>query len=289
MGRRMADNIIKAGANRFDLTVYDTVPEANAYFKDKAKVAAKWSDFSSAQAIFMMLPNADSVAQVLFHKYNLVDLLKKDCIIVNSGTIGVDASKQIDSLLKEKGLRFVDAPVSGGVMGAENASLTFMTGGCSNTIKSIEPVLQCMSKKIVYCGEVGKGQAAKICNNMLLAITMQGVCETFSLAKKMNLDLRLLSDIVNTSSGRCWVTEVNNPVPEIVPSSPASRDYKNGFSAQLLLKDIRLAQKEAELSNLNLDGLASVEKSYAEMIGKVPESAIKDMSVLFQHILQSVK
>lgn len=285
----MADNIIKKGENRIELTVYDTLAEANTYFKDKAKVASKWSDFSSSQAIFMMLTTANSVAQVLFHKYNLVDLLKKDTIIVNSGTIGVDASKQIDSLLKEKGMRFVDAPVSGGVMGAENSSLTFMAGGCSETIKSIEPILQMMSKKIVYCGDVGKGQAAKICNNMLLAITMQGVCETFSLAQKMNLDLRLLSDIVNTSSGRCWVTEVNNPVPGIVPTSPASRDYNNGFSAQLLLKDIRLAQKEAELSNLHLDGIESAEKSYSEMIAKFPESAIKDMSILFQHILQSVK
>lgn len=285
----MADNIIKKGENRIELTVYDTLAEANTYFKDKAKVASKWSDFSSSQAIFMMLTTANSVAQVLFHKYNLVDLLKKDTIIVNSGTIGVDASKQIDSLLKEKGMRFVDAPVSGGVMGAENASLTFMAGGCSETIKSIEPILQMMSKKIVYCGDVGKGQAAKICNNMLLAITMQGVCETFSLAQKMNLDLQLLSDIVNTSSGRCWVTEVNNPVPGIVPTSPASRDYNNGFSAQLLLKDIRLAQKEAELSNLHLDGIESAEKSYSEMIAKFPESAIKDMSILFQHILQSVK
>lgn len=240
------------------------------------------------EVVFMMLPNAEAVRNTLFSKNGLAPSLPKGAIIVNTGTIGIGATKEI---VRELGrdLDYIDTPVSGGIMGASNASLTFMASGRPESIAQITPILMAMGKKIVHCGDAGKGQAAKICNNMLLAITMLGASETYALAERLGLDAHTLTDIINSSSGRSWTTEINNPVPGVVPSSPASHAYKNGFSSQLLLKDIRLALDECRSTGLQLASLATTERAYEEMLKERPDLSTSDMSCMYPFILTQPK
>ena len=288
MGRRMVKNILKSRKLE-KLTVFDSHKAAVEVFQHEAVSASGLKDFTDSDAVFLMLPTGESVSDVLFARDGLINFLRKGAVVVNSGTIGVNCSKEIEKELGNLNIKFVDAPVSGGTIGAENATLTFMVGGCNKTIQSLETIFLTMGKRVVQCGDVGKGQAAKICNNMLLAITMLGAAETFALARKMGLDPKLLTDIINTSSGRCWVTEVNNPVPGIVESSPASQDYQVGFSSQLILKDIRLAIEEAALSHLDLTELKSCEHQFSNMIANENVFASKDMSVVYQYLIKSSK
>ncbi len=288
MGNRMVKSLIKSNlVNR--LTVFDSIKSATEQIQGNVKIASGWKCFEKSEAVVLMLPTSDSVNDVLFKGDCLVKRLKKDSIVINSGTIGVQISKEIEKELGTSGIKFVDAPVSGGTMGAEKATLTFMVGGQADIIERIKPILLTMGSRVVNCGEVGKGQAAKICNNMLLAIAMLGASETFALAEQMKLDLKVLSNIINTSSGRCWVTEVNNPVPGIVDSSPASNQYNNGFSSQLLLKDIRLAIQESSSSSLDVSLLKSCENQYSGMLKHNQKYSGKDMSIIYQYLTENKK
>jgi 3-hydroxyisobutyrate dehydrogenase len=169
-------------------------------------------------------------------------------LLIDSSTIDVDSARKAHALAAEKGCPSLDAPVSGGVGGAKAATLTFMAGGGADAFGRAEPILSLMGKKVVHCGEAGAGQAAKICNNMILGISMIGVAEAFVLAEKLGLSHQALFDVASTSSGQCWSLTTYCPVPGPVPTSPANNGYKPGFAADLMLKDLRLAQ-EAALSS----------------------------------------
>jgi 3-hydroxyisobutyrate dehydrogenase len=174
---------------------------------------------------------------------------KSGTIFVDSSTIDPDTSKRIATLAQTKGSSYLDCPVSGGVGAAKSGSLTFMVGGPAKDYKEIESLLLSMGSKVVHCGCVGSGQAAKICNNMLLGICMIGTAETMNLGVKMGLDPKLLASILNSSSGRCWSSEIYNPCPGVMDNVPASNDYEGGFGSALMRKDLGLAQNAASTTS----------------------------------------
>ena len=242
MGMPMAKNLISAG---YEVHGYDAGDAARStaqsvgikVFADTASAVA-----DSVVAI-TMLPNGAIakavVAEALAH-------LPQDSLLIDCSTIDVGSAREIHDAASKKNTLCLDAPVSGGVAGAEAGSLTFMAGGTSEAFNRAKPLLDCMGQKTVHCGDGGAGQAAKMCNNMLLAISMIGTCEAFALAEKVGLDKQRLFDVISTSSGSCW--SVNNycPVPEIGPKTPADNDYKPGFAASLMLKDLKLAMQASD-------------------------------------------
>jgi 3-hydroxyisobutyrate dehydrogenase len=182
----------------------------------------------------------------IFTKFcNFLRGAKPGTLLLDSSTIDPDTSKDMAALAKAKGVTYLDCPVSGGVVAAKAGTLTFMVGGPSKEYSEIEMLLLGMGAKVVHCGQVGSGQAAKICNNMLLGITMIGTAETMNLGMRMGLDPKLLAGIINSSSGRCWSSEIYNPVPGVIETVPASNGYQGGFGTALMTKDLGLAQNAA--------------------------------------------
>lgn len=281
MGAPMSNRLIEKYNN---LIVFDKDPSSRNRFAGKTKVASDIAELKDCEIVFTMLPDAKSTSDVIFSDEGLVKYLKRGSTIVNSGTIGISESLDIKYALGGD-YDFIDAPVSGGTIGAERGTLTFMVSGNQSSLGKVEDFLNAMGKNIMFLGDVGKGQAAKICNNMLLAIIMCGTSEAFALAKRLGLDLGIFSNIVNVSSGRSWVTECNHPVPGIDKSSPSSKNYSGGFSSNLILKDVRLALNASKQQNMNLVSLSAVESEYSKMIEQVQGSECKDMSFLFQYIL----
>jgi 3-hydroxyisobutyrate dehydrogenase len=190
-----------------------------------------------------MLPAGQHVLDVW---NEVVPRLPQGTLIVDCSTIDVASAGAAHELAAAAGLRSVDAPVSGGTIGAKNATLTFMAGGDPKAFAAAKPILEKMGAKIIHCGEAGAGQAAKICNNMILGISMIGVCEAFTLGEKLGLSHQALFDVASTSSGQCWSLTSYCPVPGPVPASPANNDYKPGFATALMLKDLRLSQEAAQ-------------------------------------------
>jgi 3-hydroxyisobutyrate dehydrogenase len=194
-----------------------------------------------------MLPNGPIVLSVLSE---IVASADKGTVVIDSSTIDVASARKAHETARVAALEFIDAPVSGGVGGAEAGTLTFMAGGTPEAFAKAKPVLELMGKKLVHCGDGGAGQAAKICNNMLLGISMIGACETFALAERLGLSQQALFDVVSTSSGSCWSVNTYCPVPGVGPKSPADNDYKPGFAAALMLKDLSLSQQAADESGM---------------------------------------
>jgi len=211
-----------------------------------------------------MLPAGKAVLSVW---HEIVPAMDRDTLIIDSSTIDVESVRIAHAFASEHGVLSVDAPVSGGTGGAKAATLTFMCGGEEKAFETARPVLEKMGKQIVHCGGAGAGQAAKICNNMILGISMIAVSEAFALAEKLGLSHQALFDVASTSSGQCWSLTTYCPVPGPVPTSPANNDYKPGFAASLMLKDLLLA-KEAALSVQASVALgvhaASIYKSYED-------------------------
>jgi 3-hydroxyisobutyrate dehydrogenase len=242
MGLPMAVNLKKAG---HAIQAFDMVP--SALEKAKAEGMEICSSASKAAAgadvIVTMLPNGEIVSQVYSQ---IVPAAKPGAILIDSSTIDVSSAKAAHELASRKGLNPVDAPVSGGVGGAVAGTLTFMCGGTNSAFEKAKPFLEVMGGKIVHCGDGGAGQAAKICNNMLLSISMIGTCEAFALAEKLGLSKEAAFEVMSTSSGSCWSVNAYCPVPGVGPRSPADNDYKPGFAAELMVKDSSLAQQAAE-------------------------------------------
>jgi 3-hydroxyisobutyrate dehydrogenase len=242
MGLPMAANLAKAGhmVNGFDL-VGANMKAAEAR---GVRSAASAAEAVAASAIVVtMLPAGKHVLAV--YEAAIVASAKPGTLVIDCSTIDVAAARAAHDLAKSKGLASLDAPVSGGVGGAEAATLTFMAGGEQSAFESAQPILAAMGKKIVHCGGAGAGQAAKICNNMILGISMIAVCEGFVLAEKLGLSHQALFDVASGSSGQCWSLTSYCPVPGPVPTSPANRGYQPGFAAALMLKDLTLAQEAA--------------------------------------------
>ncbi|HEV2559491.1 MAG TPA: 3-hydroxyisobutyrate dehydrogenase [Microvirga sp.] len=241
MGGPMAANLVKAGHR---VSGFDLGPAACEQARqDGVAVAGSAREaVAEAEAIVTMLPAGKHVLGVWG---DLVPAAKAGALLIDSSTIDVESARKAHALAAERGLLSLDAPVSGGVGGAKAATLTFMAGGSPDAFAKAEPILARMGKRVVHCGEAGAGQAAKICNNMILGISMIGVAEAFVLAEKLGLSHQALFDVASTSSGQCWSLTTYCPVPGPVPASPANNGYKPGFAAALMLKDLKLAQEAA--------------------------------------------
>jgi 3-hydroxyisobutyrate dehydrogenase len=244
MGLPMAQNLLKAGhqVEGFDVSgaALDKLAGAGGARAGSIKVAA-----SRADVVITMLPSGAEVREVYLGQSGILESANAGTLLIDSSTIDVDSARAVGGAAEAKGLPMVDAPVSGGVGGAQAATLTFMVGGSEDAFARAKPILEAMGKTIVHAGGPGNGQAAKICNNMILGISMIGVSEAFALAEKLGLDHQKLFDISSKSSGQCWSMTSYCPVPGPVPASPANRDYQPGFTAAMMLKDLKLAQDAA--------------------------------------------
>ncbi|HEX2265198.1 MAG TPA: 3-hydroxyisobutyrate dehydrogenase [Solirubrobacterales bacterium] len=241
MGGPMAANLVKAGHRVVGYDVSAASREA-AEASGAAVAASAREAVSAADMAVTMMPAGKHVLSVWAE---IVAAGKPGMLFVDCSTVDLDSARKAHALAAEHGLASLDAPVSGGVAGAKAATLTFMAGGTGQAFAKAEPILAAMGKRVVHCGEAGAGQAAKICNNMMLGISMIGVAEAFVLAEKIGLSHQALFDVASTSSGQCWSLTSYCPAPGLVPSSPANNGYKPGFAAALMLKDLKLAQEAA--------------------------------------------
>lgn len=247
MGGFMAQRLLAAG---HELFVHDINPDMVAKLSQQgAQAVAQLTDLGEfgLDAVFTMLPAAEHVRSVYLGGEGLLACLQgQDCVLVDSSTIDPDSAQSLARAAREKQLTLLDAPVSGGTIGAQQGTLTFMVGGPEAALQRLQPLFDAMGKNTIPCGDHGHGQAAKIANNMLLGITMIGVAEAMSLGLNLGMDPQTLARIINHSSGRSWSSDTNNPVPGVCPDAPASRDYTGGFASALMLKDLRLALKAAQ-------------------------------------------
>jgi len=247
MGAPMARNLLKAGHS---LIVYDVV-QRNV---DALKAAGAGAAQSAARAagdaelVITMLPSSPHVKTVYLGNDGVLAGVAPGVALIDSSTIDPHTAREVAVLAAEHGNPMADAPVSGGTGGAEAGTLTFMVGCDIGVFERIAPVLRHMGKNIVHCGESGTGQVAKICNNLLLGITMIGVSEAMNLGTALGIDAKVLAGIINTSSGRCWSSDTYNPYPGVMENVPAARGYTGGFGADLMLKDLGLAVDAAKLS-----------------------------------------
>ena len=244
MGTGMASNLAKAGHEVRALDISkDAVAravEAGCVGADNAKDAVEKAD-----VVITMLPAGAHVKMVYGGEDGVFNYAKKGTLLIDCSTIDVASAREVIASADHKGFEMIDAPVSGGVGGAAAGTLTFMCGGTSKAYKRAQPFLDIMGKNVFHAGDSGNGQVAKICNNMLLGIHMIGTCEAFNLAEKLGLDAQTFYDISSTASGQNWSMTSYCPAPGPVESAPSNRDYKAGFSAAMMLKDLRLAQDAA--------------------------------------------
>ncbi|MEA2837084.1 MAG: 3-hydroxyisobutyrate dehydrogenase [Bradyrhizobium sp.] len=278
MGGPMAANLVKAGHKviGFDLVqgLRDQAKADGASIADSAAAAVKNTD-----VVITMLPAGKHVVSVWS---DIIPSVPKGALMIDCSTIDVESARQAHALADKASVLSVDAPVSGGTGGAKGATLTFMAGGDAKAFAAAKPILEAMGKKIVHCGEGGAGQAAKICNNMILGISMIAVGEAFALAEKLGLSHQALFDVSSTSSGQCWALTSYCPVPGPVPTSPANNDYKPGFASALMVKDLTLAQDAA-----NAAGAATPLGKHAQEIYKAFDAAghgAIDFSGIIQHV-----
>lgn len=247
MGAPMAHNLLKHGhaLQAFDLSeaALRALADAGAVVCSSPLAAA-----TDVELVITMLPAAAHVREVLAGEQGVLAGIPAGATIVDSSTIDPASAQGFAKLAAAQGNAFVDAPVSGGTGGAAAGTLTFMVGANETLFAAVSPVLGAMGKNIVRCGDTGMGQVAKICNNLLLGITMTGVAEAMSLGAALGIDPKVLAGIINTSTGRSWSSDTYNPFPGIVESAPASRGYTGGFGADLMLKDLGLAAEAARLA-----------------------------------------
>ena len=242
MGGPMAANLVKAQhqVTAFDLSAA-AVEAAVGHGARKAGSAAE--AVKEAEVVVTMLPAGKHVREV--YEKDVLPNAAKGALLIDCSTIDVDSARHVGALAEKAGFEMIDAPVSGGVGGATAGTLTFMVGGGDQAFAKAKPILEKMGRNIVHAGASGNGQAAKICNNMILGVSMIAVSEGFMLAKRLGLDAQKLFDVASTSSGQCWSLTNYCPVPGPVPTSPANRDYQAGFTAAMMLKDLLLAQQAA--------------------------------------------
>ncbi|EBA16127.1 3-hydroxyisobutyrate dehydrogenase [Roseobacter sp. SK209-2-6] len=237
MGGPMAANLAKAGHEVTGFDMADVSIEGVSMATSGAHAA------TGADVVITMLPNGAILRAVA---KEVLPAMSAGAALVDCSTVDVDSARAVAAEAAEASLLFVDAPVSGGIGGAAGGTLTFMAGGTEDAFAKALPLFDIMGQKAVHCGAAGAGQAAKICNNMILGVTMIGTCEAFALADKLGLDRQKMFDVVSTSSGYSWTMNAYCPAPGVGPSSPADNDYKPGFAAELMLKDLRLSQQAAE-------------------------------------------
>jgi 3-hydroxyisobutyrate dehydrogenase len=264
MGGPMAANLIKAGEH---VRGFDLVPASReASARDGVQIVANAkSCVENADIVISMLPAGEHVLSVW--REVLADA-NQGALFIDCSTIDVASARKAHALAAERGIAALDAPVSGGVGGAKGATLTFMVGGTKHAFERGKPILERMGKRVVHCGEAGNGQVAKICNNMILGVSMIAVSEAFVLGEKLGLSHQALFDVASASSGQCWSLTSYCPVPGPVPTSPANNDYKAGFAAALMLKDLKLAREAAQSAKANTALGAQAARIYEDFAQK---------------------
>ena len=258
MGAPMALNLMQAGHEVTGFDVADVTLEGVAAATSAADCA------SDKDVVITMLPNG-AILKAVYAE--IVPAGRQGACFIDCSTVDVDSAREAHALASQAGLLSVDAPVSGGVGGATAGTLTFMAGGSAEAFSVAQPLFGIMGQKAVHCGDAGAGQAAKICNNMLLGISMIGACEAFGLAEKLGLDQQKLFDVVSTSSGSCWSVNTYCPVPGVGPKSPADNDYRPGFAAELMLKDLSLSQQAASSADAATPLGAHAAALYEQFVG----------------------
>jgi 3-hydroxyisobutyrate dehydrogenase len=281
MGGPMAANLVRAGhdVRGFDFakSACDAAATHGVTIVHDANAAAAASD-----VVITMLPSGAAVRALYDDPSGIIHAAPPSCLMIDCSTIDVESACAAHAAAVRAGKRSIDAPVSGGVGGAVAGRLTFMAGGTPAAFASAQPILAAMGVKIVHCGDAGAGQAAKICNNMILGISMIGVSEAFALADRLGLARQALFDVASTSSGQCWSLTSYCPVPGPVPDSPANRDYAPGFSVALMLKDLLLSQAAAQQSG----AVTALGAQAARMYQDFAEAghAGEDFSAIFRSI-----
>lgn len=257
MGGAMAANLVEAG---HDVVGYDqaTIAAESAQASGVPTVESVQFALCGAEFVLTMLPDSAAVRNVLLGPQGVFRSLSKSAIVIDSSTVDVTTAHDLHLAAASAGHSFVDAPVSGGMTGARSASLTFMVGGEPEIVDMVMPVLMDMGARVVHAGGAGSGAAAKIVNNMLLGISLGGVCEAFVLSEKLGLDAGVFYDIASTSSGDCWALRTWTPVPGVVDAAPSSHGWTPGFSTDLMLKDLRLANGAARKVGSKLEMAATI-------------------------------
>ncbi len=247
MGNPMVRNLIKAGHS---LRVYDLLNKNMQILQTEGAIPATSAQeaVQDAEVIFTMLQTGEQVLQTCLGEQGIFARLPRSALFIDSSSIDLKATQELHQQAQQKSLAMLDVPVSGGVAGAQAGTLTLMAGGTKAHFVRAKPILDCLGKKVIYAGPAGHGQAAKICNNLILGISMIAVCEGFSLAEKLGLDLKKFFEISSNASGQCWSMTSYCPVPGIIEKSPANQNYQPGFMAKMMLKDLRLALHAAEQS-----------------------------------------
>lgn len=269
MGGPMAANLLAAGHT---VIGYDTVAKPSGLsLADTAVAAAK-----DADVVITMLPNGEILRAVA---EDIHPAMKAGAVHLDCSTVDVESARAVAEAAIAVGLLAVDAPVSGGIGGATNGTLTFMAGGSEVGFAAVNPLFEIMGQKAVHCGPSGNGQAAKICNNMILGVTMIATCEAFVLADKLGLDRQAMFDVVSTSSGYSWSMNAYCPAPGVGPQSPADNDYKPGFAADLMLKDLRLSQMAASAAGADTPMGAAATELYQQFV-EVEDGLGQDFSAM---------
>jgi 3-hydroxyisobutyrate dehydrogenase len=270
MGAPMAANLVKAG---HEVTGFDT---AGVTVEGVAPAASAAEAATGAEVVITMLPNGAILRAVAAE---VIPAMTKGAALVDCSTVDVDSARAVAAEAEAAGLLAVDAPVSGGTGGATAGTLTFMAGGSAAAFAKAKPLFDIMGQKAVHCGDAGAGQAAKICNNMILGVTMIATCEAFALADKLGLDRQKMFDVVSTSSGYSWTMNAYCPAPGVGPQSPADNGYKPGFAAELMLKDLRLSQQAAESADADTPMGQAAAALYAQFV-EAEDGRGKDFSAM---------
>jgi 3-hydroxyisobutyrate dehydrogenase len=265
MGKGMALNLIKANHT---VKVYDINSEAVNYLNNKGCLGCSdlLSALDSAQIVISMLPEGSHVRDVYLGEDGVIKNVNKNTLLIDCSTIDIGTIKNVGEIAINNGMQIIDAPVSGGVVGADNGILTFMVGGTEHSYAQALPILNAMGKKIVRAGDLGSGLAAKICNNMILGITMIALSESFTMAKKLGLDQKTFFEISSKATGMSWAMLNHLPVANIIETATANNNFKPGFAAEMMLKDLSLAQSTAESIELTTPVGALALNMYKEFI-----------------------
>ena len=280
MGGPMAANLVKAGHTVTGFDLNPAALEALAAAGGKTATSAREA-IAGASVVITMLPAGEHVRDVYLHQGGVIDLVKNTKpLLIDCSTIDVDSARTVTATAETAGLAMLDAPVSGGTAGAQNATLTFMVGGTEEAFTRGKAVLEAMGKNIFHAGGPGAGQAVKICNNMMLAINMVGVSEGFLLAQKLGLDWEKLHQICSTATANSWALSNYCPAPGPVPAAPSNRDYAPGFAAALMVKDVKLSQAAAEATGSPTPLAAKALSFYQQVVDQGDGG--KDFSVVFR-------
>ncbi|XP_017890810.1 3-hydroxyisobutyrate dehydrogenase, mitochondrial isoform X1 [Ceratina calcarata] len=281
MGGHMARNLLKKG---YKLIVFDVNETAVSNLtKEGADRASSPAELAKGvEVVVSMLPSNQHVLDVYNVKNGLLSSAKENTLLIDSSTIDPFVSQTLEKEAAKSGVNFIDSPVSGGVNAAKDGTLTFMVGGSQENFERAKPLLRSMGSRAVHCGDVGMGEAAKLCNNMLLAVSMIGTAEAFNLGRKLGLDSKVLADIVNSSTGRCWSSELYNPVPGILDNVPSSKNYDGGFGTALMAKDLGLVQGVATNVGAAVPLGSLAHQIYRAVIAQ--GFAMKDFSFVYQFL-----